>query len=154
MKWRDTSVFRRYFKVLVIGACAALALVIAIPVLLCSVDAAVAEETLGAYRLVLDVVTTHVRDGGGTWPRSWEELYGVTPSDRYLTWRWPEDAHRIRKRVEIDFTLTPADVASMDAESFSAIRQLGPNYGPEPAQISALLEAVRIRLRDQHNSLP
>jgi hypothetical protein len=93
-----------------------------------------AEKTLHAYRLVLDLVSTHIDKTPGQWPRSWDDLRRLSPS-RESMWKWPSDIDEIQKRIRIDFSLTIADVAKQNPDSFHAIQQIGPNYGSDDSHI-------------------
>ena len=93
-----------------------------------------AEKTLGAYWMVLDLVSTHVKKTSGEWPRSWDDLRKFSPSRETHGWKWPRDLEEIRKRIRIDFSVTCADVAKQDADNFHAIEQVGPNYGSYNSQ--------------------
>lgn len=98
-----------------------------------------AERTNQAYLLVTDLVSVHVLRTG-KWPTDWSDLHSTVPK-RLGVWRWPEDATLVEKRVVVDFTLRLEDVCRMTPDTFSAIRQTTPNYGPE-------LDAVRHVIED------
>jgi hypothetical protein len=100
-----------------------------------------AEKTLGAYWMVLDLVSTHVQKTSGEWPRSWDDLRKLSPSRETHGWKWPRDLKEIQKRIRIDFSVTCADVATQDPDSFHAIEQIGPNYGSHGSQ--GLLDLCR-----------
>jgi len=74
-----------------------------------------AETTLGAYRLVLEVLADYSTENGGRWPKSWDDLVRVR-HDGYVGLRWPEDVAQVKKRIRINFDLTTDEVLSMDAE--------------------------------------
>jgi hypothetical protein len=102
-----------------------------------------AEKTLHVYTATLDILTVYLKHNHGKWPTSWDDLVGVSPSSQIPDYRWPEDIAEFRKRVRIDFELTGAQVAAMDPEHFSAVEQIGPNYGPNEAWIRQLLNVAR-----------
>lgn len=119
---------RRYLVISIVGVVVvALGFFVALAVIGIR-DSLYAEKTLHAYMLVIDVVNECVRSKEGGWPRSWEELYGVRPSREPAIWMWPDDHEEIERRIAIDFTLSPQQVAQMTPESFPAIRQIGPRY--------------------------
>ena len=101
-----------------------------------------AEKTLGAYRLVLEVIADYLKQSGGKWPKSWEELSN-TQHGGYVGLRWPSDLAEIKKRIRIDFDLTTTDVISTDYNHFTAVQQVGPNYGPYPWVIAKFLYDAR-----------
>jgi hypothetical protein len=95
--------------------------------------------TLFAISLVEQFVAEH-----GRWPRSWEELEGLSvpgdppmprQGDRTVVriggqhgYDWPAAAPRIRARVVIDFDADPAAIAAQDPAAFTAVRPNGPCY--------------------------
>ena len=97
-----------------------------------------AEDTLGAYALVMDVLGDYLTQNGGKWPKSWEDLVVVRHSD-YSKYRWPEDIAEIRERVRIDFSLKTSDVVLMDINYFTAVTQRTGDYGPYEWLIARLL---------------
>jgi hypothetical protein len=101
-----------------------------------------AETTLGAYRLVLEVLADYATESGGRWPKSWDELLHIR-NDGYVGLRWPEEVAEVKKRIRINFDLTMDQVLSMDPEHFTAVEQTGPNYGPYPWLIAKFLEDAR-----------
>ena len=102
-----------------------------------------AEKTLHAYLVSLDLLTVYVRKNPGKWPTSWDDLIGVSPSTQSPIYHWPEDSGEFSRRVQIDFGLTRAQIAAQNEDNFSAVIQVGPNYGPEEPRIKMLLEAAR-----------
>ena len=94
-----------------------------------------AEKTLGAYWMVLDLVSTHVKRTSGEWPRSWDDLQKLSPSRETHGWKWPRDLEEIQKRIRIDFSVKCAEVAKQSPGSFHAIEQIGPNYGSYRSQV-------------------
>ena len=105
-----------------------------------------AEETLHAYYLVMDVVTVFVKANEGTWPKSWDELKSVSPAREHAVWAWPDDLSQIAQRVEVDFGVIPD---WSEPESFSAIRQLGPRYGPDKVWVKELLLAIHSATKEE-----
>jgi hypothetical protein len=91
-----------------------------------------AEKTLHAFRMVVNLVSTHVKNTSGQWPRSWDDLRRLSTSGA-AGWQWPRDIEKTQERIEIDFSATCAEVGKEDPENFRAIRQLGPNYGSWPS---------------------
>jgi hypothetical protein len=98
-----------------------------------------AEKTNQAYRLVLDVVSVYV-DRTGEWPKHWSDLRSVSPKRSGGTWKWPEDVAEIQHHVAVDFTVQCSNVGQMDSNAFSAIKQIGPNYGSEVETVTHLIE--------------
>jgi hypothetical protein len=96
-----------------------------------------AENTLHAYSLCLDLLEDYIKENQ-KWPDSWEALATVRPKESSI-WDWPNDIGAIRKRVEIDFSLRLDQVAAMRPDSFSAVKQIGPNYGVDEAEIRQLI---------------
>jgi hypothetical protein len=104
-----------------------------------------AERTLHAYRTTLTVLTIYLRENAGAWPSSWEDLARVSlkPDEQRAFLKWPDDMEEFRRRITIDFSLTGAEVAQMNPESFSAVRQVEPNYGEDEPGICTLLRVAR-----------
>jgi hypothetical protein len=100
-----------------------------------------AERTHHADLLVLASLTDFVRETG-RWPKDWNKLATVTPSGEGM-YRLQSDLAEIRRRVYVDFSVTAADVGAMDADGFSVVKPLGPNYGPNERQVRELIEAAR-----------
>ena len=98
-----------------------------------------AEDTLGAYALVLDVLGDYLTQNGGKWPKSWDDLVVVRHSD-YSKFRWPKDIAEIKSAVRIDFNLKTSDVVSMDINHFNAVTQRTGDYGPYEWLIAGLLD--------------
>lgn len=94
-----------------------------------------AETTLQAYLTTLDVLEVYLKKNPGKWPSSWDDLEQISPSAQGGSLQWPEDIAEFRSRVQIDFDLTRAKVAAMDVLTFSAVRQIGPNFGPYEPRI-------------------
>jgi hypothetical protein len=101
-----------------------------------------AEKTLHAFHLTLEVLGDHVQTKGGRWPTSWDELTLIHhESEGGL--RWPDDIEEIRARVKVNFYLTAAQVSAMDYEHFTAVEQVGPNYGSNDPFVRKLLYIMR-----------
>ncbi|MEN6457704.1 MAG: hypothetical protein ABFC63_02135 [Thermoguttaceae bacterium] len=98
-----------------------------------------AERTNQAYLLVLDLVAAHVARNG-EWPKGWEDLQSTSPKRIGGTWRWPEDATQVQMRVFVDFAIRCEDVGQMTPDSFCAVTQTNPNYGPEKDAVKRLLK--------------
>jgi hypothetical protein len=101
-----------------------------------------AENTLQAYTRTLDALTRFVQ-ATGRWPKSWEEFAGANPVQRGGLLDWPKGIGDLQSRVTINFQLDLKDIEAMTPETFSAVEQAAPNYGPEDARVRALLNAVR-----------
>jgi len=101
-----------------------------------------AEVTLHAYELVLDVLDDYLAQNGGRWPRSWDDLIQIR-HDGFAGRRWPEDVAQVKKRIRIDFDLTTDEVIGMDIEHFTAVTQIGPNYGPHEGFLAKFLYDAR-----------
>lgn len=101
-----------------------------------------AENTLHTYGLVLEVVTNYV-ETNERWPDSWNDLLTSSPSNHASRFQWPDDVEQIAEVVSIDFALTIDAVARMTENQFMAVKQIGPNYGPEHHEIGRLLAAAR-----------
>jgi hypothetical protein len=56
---------------------------------------------------------------------------------------WPKDLPEISSRVRVDFSLTAAEVGRMSVDNFTAVEQLGPNYGAADSFIERLIQAAR-----------
>lgn len=97
-----------------------------------------AERTNQAYLLVLDLVSVYVTRTG-EWPKGWEALRSTSPRRIRGAWRWPEDVALVQQRVVVDFAVRSEDVGLMTPDSFSAVRQTNPNYGPETDAVRHLI---------------
>lgn len=106
----------------------------------CHKESIEAEKTLHAYYLVLDILMVYAQSNDGRWPQKWDDLKGVTPERKHPIWIWPNDLASISQRVEVDFGWIP-DGDTVPTR-FYAVRQLGPNYGPDDAWIKELLSYV------------
>jgi hypothetical protein len=102
-----------------------------------------AERTLLANRVVLEVLENYLKKHPEGWPTSWEELRD-TPVSAYVQGHgWPENIEEIRRRIRVDFALTRPQVAAMNAETFSAVEPIGPNFGPDESAINQFLSVAR-----------
>jgi len=101
-----------------------------------------AETTLAAYRLVLEVLADYLKENGGKWPRSWDDMSQIRHSG-YAGLRWPEDLAKVRGRIRINFELTTDEVISKDYDHFTAVEQIGPNFGPYEWLIAKFLYDAR-----------
>jgi hypothetical protein len=102
-----------------------------------------AERTRHAYILVLDLLAEHLRRHQGSWPGTWNELKHTSPVNPSNVYRWPEDLVEIKRRVHVDFGLTVVDVAEMTPNCFTAVQQIGPNYGASEYWIDNVLRAAK-----------
>jgi hypothetical protein len=102
-----------------------------------------AERTLHAYYAVIDVLRVYLQENSGRWPTSWDEMATVELGDLGGGFAWPRDRGQIENRVFVDFSVTGAAVGKMDAEHFSVVQPLGPNYGPREENIAELIEVAR-----------
>lgn len=102
-----------------------------------------AERTLHATLFAITLVEQFVAEHG-RWPRSWEELEGLSvpgeppmPQEEERTglrvggqrgYDWPAAAPAIRQRVAIDFGADSAAIAAEDPTDFTAVRPIGPCF--------------------------
>jgi hypothetical protein len=86
-----------------------------------------AEKNLHATLFAVHLVERFISEQG-RWPRSWSELEGVSMREGLLGEEWPAISPMIQRRVSIDFTVDPLEVAGQDPMSFIAIRPIGPKY--------------------------
>jgi type II secretory pathway pseudopilin PulG len=109
-----------------------------------------AERTLHAERVVFLVLERYARDNPQGWPKSWEELSSVQlpPAEQSPIFNWPKNLDEFRKRVDVNFGLSRGDVEAMHADTFSAIRPIGPYYELSYEEIGAFLQELR-KLRSQ-----
>lgn len=112
-----------------------------------------AEKTLHAYYLVLDILKVYLHEHPGMWPTTWEDLACLTPKEKNSVFEWPDDLPKIQRRIRIDFGLTLGQVSEMDVSNFSAVQQIGPNYGPHESRIREILLAVRQDDRQSNDAL-
>ncbi len=102
-----------------------------------------AEHTLHAYHLVLDITQIYCTTYPGKWPQSWDDLIEIKPTNSYAGWQWPEERESISNRINIDFDLKVDEVLAKSVKEFDAIRQLPPNYPPDPQMVERFLNAIR-----------
>lgn len=107
-----------------------------------------AERTHQAYYLVMESLTRYVQENSGGWPKDWDDLATVWPAGRM--YELPKDLAQIQRRVYVDFSVSVADVGAMEADRFSVVKPIGPNYGPLDRQIRDLIEIAR---RESQNSV-
>ena len=93
--------------------------------------------------MVIDVVERFVLQHQGRWPHSWDELASTSLTEQSAVWNWPDDRDEIAKRVHVDFAVSTEQVRRMTPETFTAIVQIGPNYGPSEYRVESLIERVR-----------
>jgi hypothetical protein len=113
-----------------------------------------AEHTLHANNLVLEVVTAHLENDNAEWPNSWDELTVTVPTRQRGMYSWPDDLEELQQRVKIDFSLTTADVSTMDPATFSAIAPIGPYYQVTDNRVESLLQAARQRTSPKQTTSP
>lgn len=101
-----------------------------------------AERTLQAYLITLDILEGYLRKHPGKWPTSWEDLKQNSREVSGAGFHWPNDIAEFRARVHVNFGLSREQVATMDVASFSAVRQVGPNFGPHEEKIEMVLKAA------------
>jgi hypothetical protein len=100
-----------------------------------------AGRRLECVRYVIRVVSQHVKDHGGQWPKNWQALERVRlPSgapDR------PGDWQVIHQNVRVDFGADPAVLLKQGPEAFQAIRPKGGSCGDYTEDVQTLLAAIR-----------
>ena len=103
-----------------------------------------AEMSLHAHLQILEVLKTYLRENPGKWPKSWEELEQTSiPEEHQRVYHWPNQSVEFQKRIQIDFTLTRAQVAAMNVHDFTAIQSIGPTFGLYDDEIEGLLRVAR-----------
>jgi hypothetical protein len=102
-----------------------------------------AERTHQVYIRVLGATTAFVHGHRGQWPKSWAELRMATGERGEWLQSLPDDIDDVRRRIDFDFDISAADVPAMNANDFSAIRQIGPNYGTDPVRTQMLIDATK-----------
>jgi hypothetical protein len=102
-----------------------------------------AESTLGAYYMTLEVLTAYAARNSGRWPQSWDDLRDVRHGNVIGGWSWPDDIDTIQDRVHIDFAISGDEVASSTPEHFTAVKLIGPNYGPDTGRVRTLIDTIR-----------
>jgi hypothetical protein len=111
-----------------------------------------AEKTLIANYVILDVLEVYLTDNPGRWPESWEDLKHTSiPKERQRLYAWPQDIDEFKKRVDVEFGLTLQQVADMltpeqverwEFTNFTAVRPIGPNYGPCESRLAHFMGVV------------
>jgi hypothetical protein len=133
---------QRTTRLLFLGGVILLLLVICW-ILLSIYNAIEAEKTLHAYYIVIDLCTRYAATNSGKWPSSWQDLINLKPTIETGGWAWPRDVSQIQERITIDFSVTPDRLIKTDPRSFTAIQQLGPNFGPDETRVIALQSELR-----------
>jgi hypothetical protein len=95
-----------------------------------------------AYSMMVEVVADYAAANGGRWPSSWDDLLRI-PNKGVPGFHWPADFERVKKRISINFNVTTDDVISAGSEHFTAIKQIGPNFGPDSGLEDILIESLR-----------
>ena len=111
-----------------------------------------AEITYGANWTILVVLETYMIENPGRWPASWDELERTSiPAEQQRMFYWPDDIDKFKKRVHVEFGLSLQEVADMvtpeqvkrgDFDNFTAVRPIGPNYGPCESNLGHFMEVV------------
>ena len=102
-----------------------------------------AEQCLHANLFTIALLREYVAQRGGTWPRDWKDLESL-PRRRLGAWNWPQDREKMQRYVAIDFGADLDKVAMQSAESFQAVRPLGPCYSYKHDKgLADLLEVIR-----------
>jgi hypothetical protein len=139
---------------LVIGAVVGLLiLLLTAYVYRCVNSALEAETTLHANCVVLYVLEAYMEENPGSWPGSWDELKktSIRDEEQRSNYRWPDDIDEFKKRVHIEFGLSLQQVSDMltreqlkswEFDNFTAVRPIGPNYGPCEAGLFHFMDVV------------
>ena len=146
-------------RVLIVVTVTAMTVFCAIPFLIyhCVSSALDSENTWVSECSVLDLATAYLEDNP-EWPKSWEDLERArVPSN----WHWDsipvESFADWKEDVNIDFSLTRADVAAMTVENFTAIRPVRSCWPPDVRKLlwvarqddgCVVLEVLSIYLRN------
>lgn len=101
-----------------------------------------AEKTHQVYRIVLMSLTQYIQENPGRWPSDWDEL-ATASSTTEPSHQLSDDLTESRRRVFVDFSVTAADVGAMEVEGFSAVKPIGPSYGPHEGAIQELIAVAR-----------
>ena len=102
-----------------------------------------ARHRLECVRYVIGLVTKHVKDHGGQWPKGWEAVERVRPPsgapDRPC--EWPE----LRLNVRVDFGVDSAALVEQGPEAFQAIRPRGScdDFTEDVENLLAAISAAR-----------
>jgi hypothetical protein len=137
---------KRTFNIIIWAALLAfLVLSISLPIVLVRLSLGIsvkAQETLGRYRITLELIGTYLNQNSGKWPKSWDDLAKVQHND-FGGIRWPADIDQIKQRIHVNFDTNTEAVIAGGIENFSAVTQSTPNYGPFPWFIHTLLYEAR-----------
>jgi hypothetical protein len=101
-----------------------------------------AEKTLQAYCLVSESLTKSLDRNSEDWPHSWDELMQRARGQQSRLTDWPNGIADLSERVHVDFQLTRQDVAAMKVDSFTAVTQREPNFGPHDPGIAQLIKTA------------
>ncbi len=101
-----------------------------------------AEITHQAYTHTLRGLTAYVHDTV-RWPMSWEDIAVFDLARNGGLFGSQESLDKVRSRVHINFSLSLKDVSTMTPETFSAVSEVVPNYGPDEPGILNLLRTVK-----------
>jgi hypothetical protein len=128
----------RVFKIveLLVAACIFFAIAVGIYVAKTSTDA---EYTLQAFLTTLEVVEEYLREHPGEWPRSWDDLAKQIAAKDHMNMTIAD----YQERIQIDFSLTRAQVANMSSDHFTAITQRSPNFGPREHNVEWVIKAAQ-----------
>ncbi len=132
----------RYIAYSVAGVAATVVVGIAAWLIYVAYYALEAENHLIAMSIALEAVDQFVRDTGD-WPRSWADLERQRPRSGEPT--PPEEWGRIRRWIEVDFTLNLDSVNTADPNAFQAIRPKPPYYDDYEWRIKSLLQTIAAR---------
>jgi len=83
------------------------------------------EHTLHALVCVSYVTREFMQSHEGNWPTSWEQLEATTIEHVPSMYRWPQDAGKVRERVEIEFNVSRDTLSDPSFKVTSAIRPRG-----------------------------
>ncbi len=118
----------------------------------CISGALEAETTLHANCDVLEILELYIEQNPGQWPENWNDLQNTTlPTEWERQHLRPQDIEEFKKRVQVNFGLTLQEVADMltpeqvkrwDFANFTAVRPIGPNYGPCESGLAHFMEVV------------
>ena len=109
-----------------------------------------AEVNLHAHLLTLSLVEQFCLAHPGEWPKSWQDLHDIQPRHTG-PWSWPKDETEIQSRIQVDFSMSQAELSKLDAEHFTAIVPKGPYYEVHSFQIEPLLKVVRENQKPQED---
>jgi len=99
-----------------------------------------AGQRLECVRYVILMVTQHVKDHGGQWPKNWGQVERANPPsgtpDRPFEWQ------KIHLNVSVDFGVDSAALVEQGPEAFNAIRPRGGDCGDYTEDVQMLLTAI------------